>query len=260
MGIREPEINTEGILVLKDTQFHIGNVCIVTGCGNGIGRACAVAAAVNQLMVVGLDIDADAANKTQQLARQMGGQMIFLPTDLTRDAEIEAAVAESANLGTIKYLLNITGQQHIDPIETFPMAVFDQIQQVMLRAPFLLSKLTIPHMKNSPDGTGTIGFMASVDSNTCTCNNAAQNIAKLGLRALSLSISAEGRDKVRSFTVSLGFTEHTLPLKQKTEETEQRGITPVEVANIFIFNMSRHGRHLANGDLLSEGDTVKTHQ
>ena len=150
--------------------------------------------------------------------------------------------------------------RHADPIENFPTEIYDQIQHVVLRAPFLLSKLTIPHMKNSPDGTGAIGFMTSDRSFNPTGNNAAYNIARLGLRALALSICAEGKDKVRSFTVSMGLAENTLPLKQRTAQTEQSGITPVEVANIFMFNMSRHGIHMANGDLLFEGGMVKTYQ
>ena len=93
-------------------------------------------------------------------------------------------------MGTIKYLLNIAGIQHIDAIEDFPMEIYDQMHQVMLRAPFLLSKLTIPHMRNSPDGTGAIGHMASVHSHICTRNKAVYNITKFGLRALSQSISA----------------------------------------------------------------------
>ena len=45
MDIREPQIKPEDMLVLKDPQFTTENVCIVSGCGTGIGRAVAVAAA-----------------------------------------------------------------------------------------------------------------------------------------------------------------------------------------------------------------------
>lgn len=279
MDIREPDIRAEEILILKDVQFHTGNVCIVSGCATGIGRACAVAAAANQLMVVGLDVNEKEAKKTQQLARQMGGQMIFLPTDLTRDDEIESAVEEAAKLGTIKFLLNIAGMQHIDAIENFPMQKYDLMQRVMLRAPFLLSKLTIPHMKASSDGTGVIGNMASVHGYICTRNKPVYNITKFGLRALSQSISAEGDGKIRSFTVSTGFVKTPLALNQIPAQAQQRGITPeavvrdvmlgasrvkemmspIEVANLFIFGMSGHGKYLVGGDMLFDGGIVKTY-
>ncbi len=279
MEIMEPEISADGILVLQDTHFHTGHVCIVTGCGTGIGRACAVAAAANQLMVVGLDINAKEAKKTLQLARQMGGQMIFLPTDLTRDEEIRAAVDEAAKLGTIKYLINVAGIQHIDTVENFPMEKYDQMQRIMLRAPFFLSQLTIPHMKNSADGTGVIGNMASVHAHICTRNKPVYNITKFGLRALAQSISAEGEGKIRAFTVSTGFVKTPLALNQIPFQAKQRGISaeevvhdvmmgasrvkemmaPIEVANLFIFGFSRHGGYLVGGDMLFDGGMVKTY-
>ena len=52
MDIKEPKIKREDILFLDDPNFTAENVCIVTGCASGIGRATAVAAAANGLKVV----------------------------------------------------------------------------------------------------------------------------------------------------------------------------------------------------------------
>jgi 3-hydroxybutyrate dehydrogenase len=279
MDIREPEIKAEDILRLEDGHFSSDNVCIVSGCATGIGRACAIAAASNRLMVVGLDTNEKASKITSQLARKMGGQMIYLPTDLTRDEDIQNAVGEAAKLGAIKYLFNIAGIQHIDAVEDFPMEKYDLMQRIMLRAPFLLSKLTIPHMKRSADGTGVIANMASVHGHICTRNKPVYNITKFGLRALSQSISAEGEGKIRSFTVSTGFVKTPLALNQIPAQAQQRGITPedvvrdvmmgksrvkemmapIEVANLFIFGISRHGRYLVGGDMLFDGGMVLTY-
>ncbi|CAB1075726.1 hypothetical protein D1AOALGA4SA_3539 [Olavius algarvensis Delta 1 endosymbiont] len=125
MEIREPEIKREDVLILVDEQFNTDNVCIVTGSGTGIGRATAIAAAANNLMTVGLDNNEAEGVKTQKKAREMGGQMIFVKTDLCQDAEVEHAVSEAAKLGTIKYVANIAGIQHIDAIESFPMEKYD---------------------------------------------------------------------------------------------------------------------------------------
>lgn len=279
MDINEPEIKQEEILVLEDENFSEDNVCIVTGAGTGIGRATVIAAAANNLMVVGLDINEEEGKKTQKMAREMGGQMVFIKTDLTKDEDIEHAVAEAAKLGTIKYLVNIAGIQHIDPVENFPMEKYDLMQRLMLRAPFYLSKLTIPHMKKSSDGTGVIGNMASVHAHICTINKPVYNITKFGLKALSQSISAEGEGKVRSFTLSTGFVRTALALNQIPAQAEQRGITPedvvrdvmmghsrikemmspVEVANLFIFGFSRFAKYLVGGDLLFDGGMVLTY-
>ena len=141
MDIREPEITHEDILILKDDHFNTNNVCIVTGSGTGIGRATAIAAAANNLMAVGLDVNEEEGVKTQKMAREMGGQMIFVKTDLCQDADVEHAIAEAAKLGNIKYLANIAGIQHIDSVENFPMEKYDLMQRLMLRAPFPRSYL-----------------------------------------------------------------------------------------------------------------------
>jgi 3-hydroxybutyrate dehydrogenase len=279
MDIREPEPAFEEILRINDPNFNAGNVCIVSGCATGIGRACAIAAAANQLVVLGLDTNEKESKITLQLVRKMGGQMIFLPTDLTRDDDIKNAVGEAAKLGTIKYLFNIAGLQHIDPVESFPMEKYDLMQRVMLRAPFYLSQLVIPHMKKSADGTGAIANMSSIHGHICTRNKPVYNITKFGLRALSQSISAEGDGRIRSFTVSTGFVKTPLVLNQVPAQAEQRGITPeqvvrdvmmgksrvkemmspMEVANLFIFGISCYGRYLVGGDMLFDGGMVLTY-
>ncbi|MFH1480436.1 MAG: SDR family NAD(P)-dependent oxidoreductase, partial [Pseudomonadota bacterium] len=195
MDISEPKIGRKDILILEDDRFNTNHVCIVSGAGTGIGRATAIAAAANNLMTVGLDIHEEEGKRTQKMARDMGGQMIFIKTDLSKDSDIEHAVAEAAKLGIIKYLVNIAGIQHIDAIEDFPMEQYDLMQRIMLRAPFYLSKLTIPYMRKSPDGAGVIGNMASAHAHICTIRKAVYNITKFGLRALSQSIAAEGEGK-----------------------------------------------------------------
>jgi 3-hydroxybutyrate dehydrogenase len=252
---------------------------MVTGAGSGIGRATAIAAAANNLMTVGLDIDETEGKKTQKMAREMGGQMIFIKADLTSDDDMEKAVSEAAKLGNIKFLANIAGIQHIDSIENFPMEKYDAMHRLMLRAPLYLSKLIIPHIKKSPGGTGAIGNMTSIHAHICTINKPAYNIMKFGLRALTQSIAAEGMGKIRSFSISTGFVKTALALKQIPSQAKQRGIsqedvvekvmlgnsrvkemmTPIEVGNLFVFGFSRFAKYLTGGDLLFDGGMVLTY-
>jgi 3-hydroxybutyrate dehydrogenase len=276
---REPKITREEILFLQDENFKSKNVCVVTGAGTGIGRATAVAAAANNLTAVGLDINAEEGDKTCKMVKEIGGEMVFIQTDLTKDDDLENAIQEAAKLGTIKYLANIAGVQHIDSVDNFPMEKYDLMQRLMLRAPFYLSKLAIPHMKKSKNGIGVIGNMASVHAHICTKNKPVYNITKFGLKALSQSISAEGEGDIRSFTLSTGFVKTPLALNQIPAQAEQRGISqeevvrevmmgksrikdmmsPIEVGNLFIFGFSRFARYLIGGDMLFDGGMVLTY-
>jgi 3-hydroxybutyrate dehydrogenase len=279
MEISEPEVKKDEILVVNDSNFNPKNVCIVTGAGSGIGRATAIAAGANKLTVVGLDVDEENGEETRHQVKNMGGTMRFIRTDLTCDDDIKAAVADAATLGTIKYLANIAGIQHIDAIENFPMEKYDYMQNLMVRAPVYLSKLVIPHMKKSNDGTGAVGNMASIHAHICTLNKVAYNISKFGLRALAQSISAEGKGKIRGFSVSTGFVKTALALKQVAAQAQQLGITeqevvtdvmmgfsrkkemmsPIDVGNLFVFGFSRFSNYLIGGDLLFDGGTVPTY-
>jgi 3-hydroxybutyrate dehydrogenase len=230
-------------------------------------------------MTVGLDINAEEGDKTCKMVDEIGGKMVFIQTDLTKDEDIENAIKEAAKLGTIKYLANIAGVQHIDSVDNFPMEKYDLMQRLMLRAPFYLSKLVIPHMRSSSDRIGVIGNMASVHAHICTKNKPVYNITKFGLKALSQSISAEGEGNIRSFTLSTGFVKTPLALNQIAAQAEQRGITPeevvtdvmmgksrikemmspIEVGNLFVFGFSRFAKYLIGGDMLFDGGMVLTY-
>ena len=277
--INEPKIKKEEILITKDRYFMPQNVAIVTGAASGIGRAAAVALSVNDLTVLGTDMDEAHGRETVEIARELGGRVTFFPADLSKDGDIEKIVQRAAQIGTIKYLANIAGIQHINSIEEFPMEKYDLMQRIMLRAPFFLSKLCIPHIRKSEDGIGAIGNMSSIHGHMVTKNKPVYNITKFALRGLTQSIAAEGGGKIRSFSVSTGFVKTPLALKQIPEQARQRGITPeavvrevmmgrsqikemmspIEVGNLFTLGFSWLGRYLIGGDLLFDGGMLKTY-
>jgi 3-hydroxybutyrate dehydrogenase len=279
IDLKEPVIRKKDVLILEDRYFTSENVCIVTGAASGIGRAAALAMAANGVKVLCADVDEAGGAATVKTAAKLGGEARFFRTDLTRDASIEACVAEAAKMGKIKFLANIAGIQHIDAIDNFPMAKYDLMQAIMLRAPFYLAKLVMPHIRKSRDGAGAIGNMASIHAHITTLNKPVYNIVKFGIRGLTQSIAAEGGGKIRSFSVSTGFISTPLALRQIPAQAEQREITqeavvrdvmlgksrikkmmsPIEVANLFVFGFSHHGQYLIGGDLLFDGGVVKTY-
>jgi 3-hydroxybutyrate dehydrogenase len=277
--IKEPIIKREDILLLEDSDFIPENVCIVTGAGSGIGRAVSIASAVNGLFTIGVDYNQKAVEKTVEIATNLGGKMDFVRADLTVDKDIEIAVAKAASFGKIRYLANIAGIQTVSPIEEFPIEKYDQMQRLMLRAPFYFSKLVIVHMKNNSDGCGVIANMASIHAHICPPNKSVYCITKFGLRGLTQAISAEGAGKIRSFSLSTAYVKTPLVLNQIADQARTRNVTtkkvvedimlgksrikdmmtPIEVANLLMFGFSHRGRFLIGGDLLFDGGVVLTY-
>ena len=277
-----PPITEDRVLQLDDERFHPDNVAVVTGAASGIGRATAIALAVNGLTVVGLDVDEAGLDDTVETVESLDadGRAVAAAADLTDDAETEAAIEAAAEEGQIRYLANIAGMQHIASIPEFPMETYDTMTDVMVRAPFLLSKLVMPHVRATEDGVGAIGNMSSVHGRYATRDKATYITAKHALNGLTRSIAAEGDGTLRGFSISAGYVLTPLMADQIADTAEERGITedeviedvmlgqartkelmmPVEVANLFVFGFSSHARHLNGGDLLFDGGYTKTYE
>ncbi|MFC4248049.1 SDR family NAD(P)-dependent oxidoreductase [Natribaculum luteum] len=279
--ITPPEVQTDDILRVNDPAFTLENVALVTGAASGIGRATALALAANGLTVAATDIDTEGLADTVDRAAELNldGRIVEISGDLTVDADIETVVNEAATLGTITYLVNIAGAQHISPIEDFSMETYDHLHRIMLRAPLYLTKLCLPHMRDSADGRGCVGNMCSAHGHYVTADKVAYNISKFGLRGLTQSVAAEGDGRIRAFSVSTEYVKTPLVTDQIPDTAAQRGLTPqevvsevmlsesrstemmdpVEVANLFVFGLSQHGQHLNGGDLRWDGGMTLTY-
>ncbi|MDQ2049286.1 SDR family oxidoreductase [Natronolimnohabitans sp. A-GB9] len=280
--VTPPTVTADDIHRIDDDAFTDRNVCLVTGAGSGIGRATALAAAGNGLTVAATDVDEEGLEGTVDRGAELGleGEIESIVADLTRDDDLERLVEAAAELGDIKYLANIAGTQHIDSIEEFPMETYDRMHEIMLRAPLYLSKLCIPHFRETADGRGCVGNMGSVHGHYVTSDKVAYNVSKFGLRGLTQSIAAEGDGEVRAYSVSTGYVQTPLVTDQLTDTAEQRGISvdeviedvmlgqsrvnemmePIDVANLFLFGFSDLGRHLNGGDLMFDGGMTLTYE
>jgi len=280
--LTEPELTSDDLLVLDDPHFGPDTTAVVTGAASGIGQATAVALAANGLTVVGADIDEDGLQETVSLAEDVEAPGAVRPvqTDLTDDADVETMIEVAAETGDLRYVANIAGMQHIASIPEFPMEKYDLLLDIMLRAPFLTAKLAMPHIRATDDGVGAIGNMSSVHGHYATQDKPAYITAKHGLQGLTRSIAAEGEGTLRGFSVSVGYVLTPLMVNQIEDTAEERGIseravvedvmlgqartkemmTPAEVANLFVFGFSGHGKHLNGGDLLWDGGYTTTYE
>jgi 3-hydroxybutyrate dehydrogenase len=275
------EITAEDLLVLDDEGYAGENVAIVTGGAAGIGRATALAFAANGLTVVATDRDEEGLEEVQERAHDLDldGDIVTVTADLAVDDDLERIVEAAADVGNVRYLLNIAGIQTIAPIEEFPVERYDLMHDVMQRAPMLLTKHCMPHFREGEEGKGVVGNMCSVHGHIVTTDKVAYNTVKFGLRGLTQSIAAEGEGNVRAFTVSTAYVKTGLVAEQLPDTADQRDMTvdevvekvmlehtrvkemmePYEVANLFVMGCSEHSKHLDGGDMTHEGGMSLTY-
>jgi 3-hydroxybutyrate dehydrogenase len=277
-----PELTRDDLLVLDDPHYDSDSVAIVTGAASGIGRATAVGLSLNGLTVVGADIDQDGLDETGEIAAALDASGTFhgIETDLTDESAVDAMVEAASEEGDVRYAANIAGMQHIASVPEFPMEKYDLLMDVMLRAPFYLSKKVMPKIRETDDGVGAIANMSSIHGHYATKDKPVYITAKHGLSGLTRSIAAEGEGSLRGFSVSVGYVLTPLMVNQIEDTADERGIskqevvedvmlgqartkemmTPAEVANLFTFGFSQHGKHLNGADLLWDGGYTNTYE
>jgi citronellol/citronellal dehydrogenase len=138
-----------------------GRTALVTGASRGIGEAIAVRLAMEGAKVVVSARTAEAGESklpgtlhdTIDRIRRLGGQAAFVKADLSDAADRERLVAEAAALfGPIDILVNNAAVTFFIPVETFPKKRFDLMMEVQVWAPFHLSQLVLPSMRERKAG------------------------------------------------------------------------------------------------------------
>lgn len=139
-----------------------GKVALVTGAAGGIGRETALAFARAGAKVAVADIMVDGGEETVKMIKDMGGDAIFVKTDVTSVAEVKNLVAKTVEaFGRLDYAHNNAGIEGVQaPCAECTEENWDKTIAINLTGVFNCCKAEIPEMLKV--GGGAIVNTASV--------------------------------------------------------------------------------------------------
>lgn len=160
-----------------------GKTALITGASSGIGKAVALVFAREGAQVILTDVSPTGA----QVAQDLGG--VFIPADLSNQNEVKELAQQALALGSIDILVNNAGLQRIDPVDEYPEEVWNMMLQVLLTAPFQLTKYCLPGMKQK--GWGRIINISSLHGLVASPYKSAYISAKHGLMGFTKTVALE---------------------------------------------------------------------
>ncbi len=112
-------------------------VIVVTGATRGAGRATALRLAAEGARVVATGRDADAGDETVRLVEEAAGSCVFVPHDVTVEADWDRVIDMASSLGGLHGLVNYANIFVVGPIADTTEADFDAMLSVNVEGTFL---------------------------------------------------------------------------------------------------------------------------
>ena len=138
-----------------------GQVALVTGAGQGIGKACALAMAKAGADVAAVDINADSVKETAAAITGLGRRSLALRADLGSVADIDRMIGESIDaFGRIDTLVNNAGVTRRAEIMDLTEEYWDRIHRVNAKGVFFCLQRAAREM--IPRRSGRIINIASI--------------------------------------------------------------------------------------------------
>ena len=237
-------------------MFRFQNkICLVTGATSGIGRATAVRLGLEGATVVCLGREAPDGRAVVAEIRAGGSEALFIKTDLAKDAQLVAAVAQTlARFGRIDVLVNDAAVMTYVPILELNPADWDRVMNVNLRALFRLCQLCLPHMRG-----GAVVAVSSVHAARTTPNVVPYAASKGGLEAFVRGLSLEiPYTQARINAVAPGAVETPMlranpNVQNGTEKITGQVGTPDELAAAICFLASDEANFINGTTLVADG-------
>ena len=235
---------------------------VVTGAGNGIGRAIALAFAEAGANVACVDLDEAAAEAT---TTKIGSKAFALACDVSSESEVEtAAKSIFAKFPTIHILVN--GAAGNDPNGTvleLSLADWNKVFAVNVGGAFLMSRAILPAMIKA--GGGSVIHIASQLGSVAGPRRAVYCATKGALIQLAKAMATDhAAQNIRVNTLSPGAVETDRLVKRFGDMDTARRIAgpkhllqrlgqPDEIAQAAVFLASDASSFMTGADLLVDG-------
>jgi NAD(P)-dependent dehydrogenase (short-subunit alcohol dehydrogenase family) len=145
-------------------------VAFITGAGAGIAKASALAFCREGAKVAIIELNAETGRAAERDVRAVGGDALFIETDVTQDDSVRRAVdAAVAKFGQLNVIMNCAGGSLEEdvPVHQMDLKVWHHTINLNLLHPFLTCRHGIPHLIQAGGGsivnvTSHLGLMGSV--------------------------------------------------------------------------------------------------
>lgn len=182
-------------------------VALISGGARGMGAVEAKLFTTEGAKVVIGDVLEEDGRRTEAEINEAGGECLFVPLDVTSEAQWQAAVKSAVGrFGKLDILVNNAGIYRTERVEEVSGELWDQVMGINAKGVFLGTKHAIPEMRNA--GGGSIINISSVAGLVGNHISAAYSASKGAVRLLTKSTAIQyAKEGIRCNSVHPGTIE-----------------------------------------------------
>ena len=221
-----------------------GRTILVTGAGDGIGRAAALAYAAHGATVVLLGRTLAKLEAVYDAIEQAGGSTPALyPMNLegARDKDYtELTQRLQTEFGSLEGILHNAAQlQLLSRIDDYDIETWYKVMQVNLNAPFMLTQACLPLLRKAEDAS--ILFTSDMVGRTAKAYWGAYAVSKFGVEGLMQVLADETRDSsaIRVNSIDPGPTRTPMRGQAYPGEDPRTLKTPEALMPLYLWLMGR---------------------